>query len=315
MTAESSSTEVSSSELLPNDNETVFETPRDEKADAIGEPPDGGYGWVIVVAVFFVHVFVLGNVYSFGVLYPVLIEAFHSNKGNVAWVGSIAAALMVGLGAWTGSLADRYGNNRIIALGACCIGLGYALGSLAQSLWHLYLTLGLITGFGYSFAFISAVSVVGQWFTKRRGLALGTAVAGSGLGQFAMSQITGALLQSFSWRGALLVLALINFVGLMICALFIKRLLPLVKHDVSSKVSSLDNFKDRNFLLLFLGAFVNSLGAFMPYSHLPIYSENHNKSISIYSLHGWYRQCMWEVQLRLVCGLLWQTTYIANMRV
>lgn len=148
-------------------------------------------------------------------------------------------------------MADRYGNNRIIALGACCIGLGYALASLSKEIWQLYLTLGIITGFGYSFAFISAVTVVGQWFKVRRGLALGTAVAGSGLGQLAMTQITGVLLTQFSWRGTLLILALINFVGLIICSLFIKRWLPLIKHDAIA-VSQWDNFKDRNFLYLFL---------------------------------------------------------------
>lgn len=315
MRAESSTTEVSTTELLSHENEAM-DDPKSTVVEVI-VPPDGGYGWVIVVAVFFVHVFVLGNVYSFGILYPVFIDAFDSNKGTVAWVGSIGAALMVGLGAWTGSLADRYGNNRIIALGACCIGLGYALASLSKKLWQLYLTLGVIAGFGYSFAFISAVSVVGQWFKERRGLALGAAVAGSGLGQFAMTQISGALLLRFSWRGTLLILALINFVGLMICSLFIKRLLPLTKHN-AIVVSQLDNFKDRNFLFLFCGAFVNSLGSFMPYSHLPIYSELHGLStgqaVFILSMVGvasacgrltlgWLADCFGKLLMLQICVL------------
>lgn len=251
--------------------------------------PDGGYGWVIVIAAFFVLVFVSGNILAFGVFYAVFIDEFNSNKASVAWVGSIGAAMMLALGAWSGSLADRYGNSRMITIGACLIAIGYGLASLSNELWHLYLTLGLITGVGYSFAFISAVSVVGQWFTKRRGLALGGAVAGSGLGQFAMSMITGTLLTKYGWRNTLLILALINFVGLLICAVFIRRLLPLTKHDAIS-ISQLASFQDRNFSLLFLGAFLHSLGAYMPYTHITVYSDlndvSSNQAVFILSMVG-----------------------------
>lgn len=84
-----------------------FSTPSDPNnaPDSLLEM-DGWYGWVIVLASFFVHVFVLGNVYSFGVFYPVYIDAFKSNQGSVAWVGSIGGCLMVGVGTWVWRLHD-----------------------------------------------------------------------------------------------------------------------------------------------------------------------------------------------------------------
>lgn len=246
--------------------------------------PDGGYGWVIVAAVFLVHVFVLGNLYSFGVFYPVYIDAFNGNKASVAWVGSIGAGLMVGLGVKTGAWADQYGNDRIVFLGGCFVGAGFLLASYATELWHLYLTQGVLAGIGYSLAFIAGVSVVGQWFEKRRGLAVGIAVAGSGLGQFAISLITGKLIDENGWRFALRILALICFAGLIICSLFIKRLIPRIKR-VSAE-SPLVHFQDRNFTLLFLGSLLTSLGMFMPYTHLLIYAEGHGvpKSSAVFIL-------------------------------
>lgn len=240
------------------------------------EVPDGGYGWVVVVAVFFVHVFVLGNLYSFGVFYPVYIEEFNENSAAVAWVGSIGACLMVGLGVWTGKWSDYYGNERVCFVGGVFVGIGFLLASYATELWHLYVTQGILAGIGYSLAFISGVSVVGQWFSKRRGLAVGIAVAGSGLGQFAISQITGVLLVRGGWRYALRILALICCVGLILCSLVIRRFLPCVTNLKGQSV--LHYFRKRNFVLLFLGCLMNSLGMFMPYTHLTIYAEQYGIS-------------------------------------
>lgn len=240
--------------------------------------PEGGYGWVVVASSFVVHVLVLGSIYTFGVYYPVYIEAFDASQGEVAWVGSIGAALMVGGGLWSGSYADRYGNNIVAAIGAVFVGAGFLLASYATSLWHLFLTQGFLAGVGYSLSYIAGVSVVGQWFHQRRGLAIGLAVAGSGLGQFAYSQITSIFIINYGWRTCLRISALINFAGLILCALVLKRFLPLVKG--ASPLKSLSSFQDRNFQLLYVASIVFALGFFMPYTHLPIYAKMHGISTS-----------------------------------
>ncbi len=251
-------------------------------------PPEGGYGWVVVFESFIVHFLVLGSIYSFGVYFPTYIEAFQAKQGSVAWVGSIGACLMVGCGLWTGSYADKFGNNVVTALGAVLVGGGFFAASYSTQLWHLYLTQGIIAGAGYSLSYIAGVSVVGQWFQQRRGLAIGIAVAGSGLGQFAYTQITSALITSFGWRSCLRISAAINFGGLLICAIIVKRYIPLVKD--ASPLKSLSNFQDRNFRLLYLASLIFQLGFFMPYTHLPIYATMHGisrtKSILLLSIAG-----------------------------
>eukprot|EP01039_Chlorochromonas_danica_P004182 gene4182-4595_t len=241
-------------------------------------PPDGGYGWVVVIAAFFVHIFVLGNIYSFGVLYAEYIDAFDSNKAVMAWVGSIGVCIMGALGAWTGKLADRYGNSYIVFLGGALVGLGFLIASFSKEVWHLYVTEGVIAGIGYSFAFVAAVSVVGQWFSSRRGVAVGIAVAGSGVGQFVMSQITRILIADIGWRGTLRVLALINFVGLTLCSLVIRRFLPCVE-SISSE-SWIEFFYDWRFCFLYVAIFFNTLGLYMPYTYIPLYAERYGVSSS-----------------------------------
>ena len=44
------------------------------------QPPDGGYGWVVVMAAFFVQFFVLGTMNNFGILFTELLEEFKETK-------------------------------------------------------------------------------------------------------------------------------------------------------------------------------------------------------------------------------------------
>jgi MFS family permease len=186
------------------------------------------------------------------------------------------------IAAYAGAWADRFGNGTIIFIGGLLISAGYLLASFSTQLWQLYLTQGLLAGAGYSLSFISAVSVIGQWFDRHRGLAIGIAVSGSGLGQFAVSLITIVLITNNGWRVTLRYLALMSIVGLTICGFFIRRRLPLVVHkkNESSSSSSIVYFKNRNFRILYAGGFISTLGYVMPFTYLPQYAIQQGISTS-----------------------------------
>jgi MFS family permease len=238
--------------------------------NAINDPPDGEYGWIVVISVFFVHVFVLGNVYSFGVFYPIYIDVFQDTPANIAWIGSIGFCMLAGFGGLAGKWADEFGNGLVVFIGGLFISSGYFISSYSTALWQLYLTHGFLVGCGYSLSFVAGIGVIGQWFSARRGLATGLAVSGSGLGQFAMSITTQNLIECCGWRITLRYLALISVIGLTICGWFIRRRIPCTKR--TSSESSFTMFKDRNFNLLYAGALFSSLGLVMPFTHLPLYA-------------------------------------------
>ena len=73
------------------------------------DAPDGGYGWVIVFLGFMVSVLADGVNYSFGLFYTVYIMEFQANGADVAWVGSIASGIYVGIMMLTGYYIDKYG--------------------------------------------------------------------------------------------------------------------------------------------------------------------------------------------------------------
>lgn len=234
---------------------------------------DGGYAWLILITAFFTIVLISSIFYYFGVFVPIYVDEFGASQSSVAWVGSIGVCFLALVGIWSGTLADYFGNHRLILFGGLILSFGLFLASFAQDLWVLYLTQGLMVGIGGCLGYTSAVGVVSQWFIKRRGLAVGVTVAGSGLGQFAMSLVTRKFMSLFGWRRSLQYLSAVHGVGLILCAYIIRRRLP-TKPRLSFQ-SSLKYFQDRNFVLLFSMQVFNSLGFYMPSTFIVIYCIKH----------------------------------------
>ena len=62
----------------------------DEKEpDTAVTPPDGGYGWFVVLASFLCNFTVDGICYTFGIFLPHFMEKFHSGKAITALSGSL----------------------------------------------------------------------------------------------------------------------------------------------------------------------------------------------------------------------------------
>ena len=143
--------------------------------------------------------------------------------------------------------------------GGIILTLGFFLASFSTKLWHLYLTQGVMVGIGYSFVYSSGISLVGQYFTTKRGTALGIATSGSGFGQLIMVSVIGTMLNTVGWRATLRYLALIELIGVSLCCFLVKRLTPLDSNPKTSILSSAHiYFADHQFVLLYFGyAFVS----------------------------------------------------------
>lgn len=56
---------------------------------AIVVPPDGGWGWVVVLAAFYCNIVVDGIIYSFGMLMNDMVNTFHETESKITIVGSL----------------------------------------------------------------------------------------------------------------------------------------------------------------------------------------------------------------------------------
>jgi len=110
-----------------------------------------------------------------------------------------------------------------------------------------------------------------MWFSKRRGLATGIAVFGSGIGQLVTGVVLDTLLSNYGTQRALQVLAGYSGVVLLVAFFLLKRREPL-KSDAGF-CSGWGIFKDTDFVLLFLGSFFFFFGYLIPFALLPAYLE------------------------------------------
>jgi len=174
--------------------------------------PQGKPHGPTVVAVAFVT---LGVVYGVWFAYAVFLVALVEDMG---WSRSLTAgaisvmSLVHGLsGPINGRLIERFGARRVIALGGAIFTLGMLLTSQIQTWWQLYLTFGLVSGFGIAMSgWVPFIVSVERSYPDRLGTALGFALAGVGFGILGAVPAINLLVEHFGWRGAFALLALLG---------------------------------------------------------------------------------------------------------
>lgn len=95
--------------------------------------------------------------------------------------------------------------------------------SQMTSLWHFYVSYGVIASIGMSVTTTPIMATVARWFVRRRGLMTGIVQAGLGLGGLIFVPLTGWLILNYGWRTAYWILGIIALIGIIAAGLFMKR--------------------------------------------------------------------------------------------
>ncbi|HLK82172.1 MAG TPA: oxalate/formate MFS antiporter [Xanthobacteraceae bacterium] len=107
-------------------------------------------------------------------------------------------------------LVDRFGPKLLISVGAIMSGGSWMLAAYANSLLTLYISYGVIGGFGTGIIYVGVIGLVVRWFPDRRGLATGLAAAGYGFGAFFTSFPIDSMIKSSGYERTLLVWGIIQ---------------------------------------------------------------------------------------------------------
>jgi len=181
------------------------------------------YGYIIVAAAFVMLTVMGGTYYSFGVFFTPLLTEFGWTRAMTSGAFSLCIMLEGVLGIVMGRATDRWGPRMVITLCGFLLGLGYLLMSQISALWHFYLLYGVIIGIGLGGLWVPPVSIVVRWFTKRRNMMTGIAVAGTGIGGLITPLLANWLISTYAWRLSYVILGSVVLVLIVLAPQFLKR--------------------------------------------------------------------------------------------
>ena len=217
--------------------------------------PDGGLrSWMVIMGSFFLLMSSYGMMNSTGVLqsYFASHQLSDYSTSAVGWIPGLFTFFGLGLSAQIGSMFDRYGPTGILIVGTGCYVAGLLLLAECRLYWHFLLTLGVLSGTGAALLSTVALAAVPQWFDRRVGLAMGTAMAGAGLGGVAFPLVLRAAFTRFGYKWAIRLLA---FIVAVLCGLGVALVRSRLPKGRSKSTINLRAFKDTRFTWLTLGTF------------------------------------------------------------
>lgn len=114
---------------------------------------------------------------------------------------------------WGGAVFDRVSTRKLMIGAYLALGLLLAaLAGLPPSRLGFYAMYAAIGAAGVGTSVIAHTRIVTGWFSRRRGIALGSLNAGVGVGAFALPQLVHRCLPRVGWRGTLVVLGVLTAV-------------------------------------------------------------------------------------------------------
>jgi OFA family oxalate/formate antiporter-like MFS transporter len=139
----------------------------------------------------------------------------------------LTIAIVVSLMFFAGRLLAKYGSRVMLIVGGAIMTAGLALFATSTGNLTFYVAGALVgLGYGMSIALVPP-ALINTWFVARRGLVLGTVLAGTGVGGLIWAAIGPSLAQSsLGWRGVVWIMAASMALCTIVPALFLIRNKP-----------------------------------------------------------------------------------------
>lgn len=158
----------------------------------------------------------------------------------------------------------KYSYRTVTLIGGTFAAAGMILTFWATSINYLYVSYGVMVGIGAGLSFPPTVYIVTSYFVRLRGLANGLCISGSALGSIILPPVLRYLLETFGYRGAVLIMGGITL-NVWVAAIFyepvekhLKRVLkkeyrngnngviPYVDDDIDKITEESENSEDRD---------------------------------------------------------------------
>jgi len=182
------------------------------------------YGWIIVAIAFVTMAIGINARTAFSLLFPEILNEFGWDRGVAAGAFSFGFFVSAFLSPFVGRVMDLKGPRVVVETGVLMLVLGLGLAAFANAQWQIYATLGIMVSAGANLLGYGVQSqFIPHWFVRRRGLAIGIAFAGVGVGSIILLPWMQIMIARDGWRWACLTLALVTAVILFPLNLLLRK--------------------------------------------------------------------------------------------
>ncbi|XP_072039202.1 monocarboxylate transporter 12-like [Amphiura filiformis] len=157
---------------------------------------------------------------------------------QLTWITSLLAGITYIVGPLGSALCKKFSIRQVVMVGAIVTSTSFMAASMASSLWQLYVTFA-VAGVGLGLSYQPSYVILTCYFDRRLAQANGFVSAGSAIGMFSLPPLLQTLITTYSWQGAILILAGLE-ANIGVCAaLYRPTNLEFVrKHSVNNPIST-----------------------------------------------------------------------------
>lgn len=266
--------DVTVSPPIPDANFDV-DAKQSSHPDTRASPSQDGstYAWLAVFGTCLVFFNTWGLVQAFGAYQSYyttnLLRTY--NASTISWIGTIQSFLLVFGGVITGPVFDQGYLRPLIALGSSLIVLGMMMLSLAEKYYQILLTQSICVGLGSGMLFTPSLAQITVLFSRRRPLALGLSMIGTGLGGIIYPIVFRHLEPQIGFAWTTRVIAFISLVTLTIAVLVLCWRKP--EKQPPRSLFDFAAWRELPFVTYSISTFLTFTAYWVPWFFIPLYGQ------------------------------------------
>ncbi|MBS3987592.1 MAG: OFA family MFS transporter [Erysipelothrix sp.] len=225
--------------------------------------------WTILIASMIINM-CIGSAYAWSVFQNPLISMFGWSTSDTSLAFTLSLSLVPVAMIGAGRIQDRFGPQIVTMAGGIVFGLGLVLTSQITSLTGLYLSYGLLGGFGIGMIYTCMVGNTIKWFPDKKGLAGGLIAMGFGLGAIVFAPVGVMLIREFDVLVTFAIFGVVFSLIIIVASFFIKapKNVNLSQSTVvDQSMTSHQMMKTPRFYLLWILYTIGCIGGLMIIGH------------------------------------------------
>nr|CAD7196252.1 unnamed protein product [Timema douglasi] len=173
-------------------------------------PPDGGWGWAVMLGNALSNMITNPLIQTFTLLYKDRFNEIGMSATDASMIINVNYAFGMGLGLIHGAVLKRFSYRKVAIVASILNAIGVGLTSFANSFIHFLMTYGLLNSLGASFFHPSFSLALNSYFKKKRGKAMGYSMTLTGIGPIIMPLLISKLMSVYGVQGTGLILSALS---------------------------------------------------------------------------------------------------------